>query len=289
MQSRTTDWFDLLLRPITTLPPRLGGLKTTPESVAGDISDLLASRDDPAARCGSHKRRRPLACLPGQHAELIHCGAALGANIAVYWWRMIILATDWLALMLAVFCGTSRPDGPKSGAKTTWLRWPAPFFWIRPMLCPHSARRARPPAGVDGTTRLLAAVCGSGPSHVCFTTPVRIRVSFLGHSVSTFIANIHSCPRAPITRVCRYPPVARGPTSPTAPSADAFMYPFPPLCVLLDFSRHLLPTAFVPPSPSCFAPLVLVVPVSSLILLPLGCAALFDFPSSPDNAPCRQV
>jgi len=66
MQSRTTDWFDLLLRPNTTLPPRLGGLKRTPESVAGDVSDLMASRDDPAARCGSHKWRRPLACLPAQ-------------------------------------------------------------------------------------------------------------------------------------------------------------------------------------------------------------------------------
>jgi len=55
MKSRTTDCFDLLFPPIPTPPPKLGGAKTTPESVAGDVADLLASRDDPAARCGSLK------------------------------------------------------------------------------------------------------------------------------------------------------------------------------------------------------------------------------------------
>jgi len=36
MPSKTTDWFDSLVQPITALPSKLGGFKTAPEIVDGD-------------------------------------------------------------------------------------------------------------------------------------------------------------------------------------------------------------------------------------------------------------
>jgi len=38
----------------------------------------------------------------GGHAELIHCGAALSANLASHWYRSTILVIYWLSFVLSV-------------------------------------------------------------------------------------------------------------------------------------------------------------------------------------------